>query len=141
MADESTYDMWKYTYGLTSTGGVALLIYEHIVTFDNEINLFWRGKLNAASILFIANRYLALLTNVGELPWIPWIDPSSSESCVTQFYLLGTIGALQYIPWAAFSALRAYVLSQQSWTAALSVFVLSAGPLVYFLVPTASLCY
>ncbi|KAI0794744.1 hypothetical protein C8Q74DRAFT_1250389 [Fomes fomentarius] len=141
MADQSTIDSWNYTYGLMSTGGVALLIYEHIITFHHEINLFWRGKFNAASILFIANRYLVLISNTGALPWLPWIDSSSSESCRVQFYLLGTIGALQCIPWAALSALRAYVLSQQNWTAALSVFVLSAGPLVYSLVLTESLCY
>ena len=39
----------------------VLLIFDHLVTFDREVWLFWTGKLSGASILFFLNRYLNLV--------------------------------------------------------------------------------
>ena len=36
-------------------------MYEHIVTFGFEIQLFWGREVTGAAILFFANRYLALV--------------------------------------------------------------------------------
>ena len=38
----------------------ALIFYEYIITFGQEVELFWRGKLTGAVILFMANRYFSL---------------------------------------------------------------------------------
>lgn len=57
---------------------VALLVYEFILTFDSEINLFWKGAhLSGPSILFIMNRYLTLASQaLGATP-----VPFSVEVC------------------------------------------------------------
>ena len=39
-------------------------MYEYVITFDREVQLFWRGKWTGASILFFLNRYLGLLSPV-----------------------------------------------------------------------------
>lgn len=38
----------------------ALLAYEYIITFDQEVDLFWRRKKTGATVLFVATRYMAL---------------------------------------------------------------------------------
>ena len=38
---------------------VALLAYDSILTFEDEVELIWRRKLSIASAVFIANRIAA----------------------------------------------------------------------------------
>ncbi|OJT04662.1 hypothetical protein TRAPUB_4598, partial [Trametes pubescens] len=42
-------------------GVVALLVYEYIITLDQELGLFWRRKKTGATVLFLSNRYITLL--------------------------------------------------------------------------------
>ena len=46
---------------------IALLVYEYLITFSAEVDLFWRRKPTAASVLFFANRYMVLINNVMDL--------------------------------------------------------------------------
>lgn len=42
-----------------------LLIYDYLITFDREVDLFWAStSLTAAPILFYTTRYLGLLSTV-----------------------------------------------------------------------------
>ena len=41
----------------------AFFIYEYLITFDREVNLFWSRPKSVATVLFIANRYAFLLSN------------------------------------------------------------------------------
>ena len=36
------------------------LVYDHLLTFDREVELFWKGKVNTATVLFFLNRYIVL---------------------------------------------------------------------------------
>ena len=40
---------------------IALLCYDYVVTFDQEISVIWQRKWTGATWLFISNRYAALL--------------------------------------------------------------------------------
>ena len=40
---------------------VALIIYEYLVTFSTEVQLFWAGGVTGASVLFFVNRYMQLV--------------------------------------------------------------------------------
>ena len=48
------------------------VIYEQFITFDQEVDLFWKRKFTGATALFLANRYLILVVNIyamlGALP-------------------------------------------------------------------------
>ncbi|KAI0778846.1 hypothetical protein BD413DRAFT_119713 [Trametes elegans] len=44
----------------------VLLAYEYLVTFDREVNLFWRRRFTGASVLFLLNRYLPLSVTILE---------------------------------------------------------------------------
>ncbi|KAF8887425.1 hypothetical protein CPB85DRAFT_1335370 [Mucidula mucida] len=43
---------------------IALLIYEHLLTFDQEIALIWPSKWNVTKILYLLTRYLPMLDAV-----------------------------------------------------------------------------
>lgn len=46
---------------------IAFLGFEYLVTFDREVELFWKRKFTGASVLFLLNRYLPLLTVILDL--------------------------------------------------------------------------
>nr|VWO99384.1 G protein beta subunit Gib2 [Ganoderma boninense] len=54
-----------FTANLITVGIAALVGYDYLLTVERESRLFWRRKVNTATILFFANRYLALLYYVG----------------------------------------------------------------------------
>ena len=39
---------------------LVLVIFEHLITIDREIDLFWKNKFSGSATLFLANRYLIL---------------------------------------------------------------------------------
>ncbi|KAG2358394.1 hypothetical protein BDR07DRAFT_1379442 [Suillus spraguei] len=47
--------------------GNSILIYDHIVTLPEEITLIWRRPKALSAILFLLNRYVALLSNISAL--------------------------------------------------------------------------
>lgn len=48
----------------------ALLAFEHTITFGSEVELFWKQKWTGSSIIFLLNRYLVLLYNCLNIPFI-----------------------------------------------------------------------
>ncbi len=42
----------------------GLVVYEYMITFGREVELFWTGRLTGAAILFFFNRYLSLVVDV-----------------------------------------------------------------------------
>lgn len=51
------------------------MVYEYIITFSEEVQLFWRRKPTGAIVLFLLNRYLLLFAIL--MPWIP----ATAEVC------------------------------------------------------------
>ena len=39
----------------------ALIFFEHLITVDREIDLFWKHKFSIPAALFLTNRYLILV--------------------------------------------------------------------------------
>ncbi|PPR07697.1 hypothetical protein CVT24_003195 [Panaeolus cyanescens] len=48
----------KYFQG----GAYAMLVYDHVLTLDEEVESIWKQKFSAATILFLLNRYGTLLS-------------------------------------------------------------------------------
>ena len=46
---------------IPSTTVQALLLYEYLVTFDQEVELFWKRSFTGASALFFLNRYFTII--------------------------------------------------------------------------------
>ncbi|EIW58126.1 uncharacterized protein TRAVEDRAFT_148174, partial [Trametes versicolor FP-101664 SS1] len=105
---------------------MALLAYEFLITFDQEVEMFWVRKMTGASVLFLSNRYLLLLGYI--LVMCEYI-PMSDTSCAQMVKAQSVIHFLQYLPWAAFSGLRAFALNGQSWPLPTLIFLLSLMPM------------
>ncbi len=43
---------------------IAFIFYEYIITFTEEVELFWRRGSSGATFLFMTNRYLVLAINI-----------------------------------------------------------------------------
>lgn len=57
---------------------VVLCWYEHIVTLGEEVRCVWKKRISAASVLFMLNRYLTLVSSlVSVVLLLPW--PSFPE--------------------------------------------------------------
>lgn len=49
----------------------VLLIYDHVITFDQEVSRIWRPKWTGATVLFVLNRYLGLSLALMNLVLVP----------------------------------------------------------------------
>ncbi|KAI0635104.1 hypothetical protein C8Q77DRAFT_1105834 [Trametes polyzona] len=124
-----------YTYNLTFLGAVAWLCWEYVITLDREVALVWKRKVNSASIIFFLNRYIMLVQFIIQLPISFTI---SDEVCVVINRVLAVFSVAPYFVWAAFSALRAYAMSNRTWPIAVLVFLLSITPAGYNIVDALS---
>ncbi|EJF58777.1 hypothetical protein BD309DRAFT_1019524 [Dichomitus squalens] len=67
---------WDELMNQCSAAMLALFVYDFLITFDDEVNLFWLPRrLNGPSILFLLNRYLAQTVQI--YGWMPM--PTTSE--------------------------------------------------------------
>ncbi|KAG2063758.1 hypothetical protein BDR04DRAFT_1111164 [Suillus decipiens] len=65
----------------TILAGNSILIYDHMVTLPEEITFIWRRPKMLSAMLFLLNRYFALLCNISSLVlnFVPLSDESCSE--------------------------------------------------------------
>ena len=53
-------------YGMRSRGPLkyrkAFLVFDHLITLAQEVDLFWKPKLSGAGVIFLLNRYIVLIT-------------------------------------------------------------------------------
>lgn len=54
--------MLHYIYTCIDAKNAAVLIYDHLLTFSEEIRVIWPTRLTSTKLLFILNRYVSLAT-------------------------------------------------------------------------------
>ncbi|KAL1938181.1 hypothetical protein VTO73DRAFT_11825 [Trametes versicolor] len=97
----------------------ALVLYEYIITFGDEVNLFWMRKKTGASWLFFIVRYLAMLFYVF-LTAVAYA-PMSEKWCFVNLSTCNT--GRQHLPAPPFSGLRALALTGMNWWVGSSAFL------------------
>ncbi|TFK80906.1 hypothetical protein K466DRAFT_441987, partial [Polyporus arcularius HHB13444] len=114
---------------------VVLFIYDAFITLDREVAYFWTESIHgAARVLFFANKWITMMFYVMVMVQLAYL-PSDQDCGIivdvrrcSWFQLaLQAVKILQVVPAAAFSALRAYVLSR-SKLLGLLVLALSLAP-------------
>ncbi|KAI0704472.1 hypothetical protein C8T65DRAFT_741036 [Cerioporus squamosus] len=122
----SLYVGARYNYS-SSIAAAVLLIYDYLITFNREVELFWTSpNITAAPLLFYTTRYLGLLSVI-----LTRVKGSPAVSLETNFFcrVLVKIGSIvdyfQVLPVGIFSALRVFALSKGNWWISLLVFMLS----------------
>ncbi|RPD59900.1 hypothetical protein L227DRAFT_625650 [Lentinus tigrinus ALCF2SS1-6] len=118
--------------------GATLIFWEYLALLPQEIDLFWKGRLSVASVLFLSNRYLSLLTEIlqttnptSDQVVLGLVKSESDVGNVGQGNAYQTISILPYIPWAVFSALRTSALCppRLKWLLGIFVLFLSSVPI------------
>ncbi|RPD59051.1 hypothetical protein L227DRAFT_601692 [Lentinus tigrinus ALCF2SS1-6] len=130
-----------YNQDYCITASAVLFIYDTIVTFDREVGCFWNSKTSGAALLFFTNKYLTVATFV--FSFVAFNGSIFTDQALVHFTICASfqqagnvVILLQMLPSAAFSTLRAYVLSK-SKLLGLLVFALSMAPVAANLVPYA----
>ena len=63
----------------------AFLGYEHLITFDTEVTLYWKKQFSGASVLFFANRYLTLMWAIATAASPFYTSPKVSDKVSALF--------------------------------------------------------
>ncbi|KAI0077981.1 hypothetical protein K474DRAFT_1674449 [Panus rudis PR-1116 ss-1] len=121
------------TYAFAIVAPVALIIYDHLLTLDQEIACIWRRKMSFPSLLCLFNRYMllfnALITGLKMTPWSGAINSSKRYMQPLTAVLLDTNprwpGQCSYKS-IAFSALRVYAIRQRSLFPAVLILLVNA---------------
>jgi len=105
--DIMTHDELAAKYMLLVS--ITLLIYDHVLTMDDEITFLWRSKFGVAPAIVIVNRYLVL----GELSidlYELFGGPHSLLFCEAWTGFQGYLSVLSYMSIHALVALRVHAL-------------------------------
>ncbi|KZT08804.1 uncharacterized protein LAESUDRAFT_648695, partial [Laetiporus sulphureus 93-53] len=58
----------------------TLVLFEHIVTFSDEVHVIWRARLTTVMVMFVLNRYLLMIRVVSNaLTVSSWHTPLVSH--------------------------------------------------------------
>ncbi|KZT70565.1 hypothetical protein DAEQUDRAFT_174037 [Daedalea quercina L-15889] len=102
----------------------SMLLYDYILTFSSEVELFWHRPTKALSgtVIFMLNRVVALgLLILGN------VDTDLTQYTYGSCKYVGladvSIELLAYALWAAVSAIRVHALTKRNWL--LSIFTLA----------------
>ncbi|KAI0709733.1 hypothetical protein C8Q76DRAFT_785657 [Earliella scabrosa] len=126
----------RYTYNLGILSATAILLYDTIITYENEFQLLWQRKIGIVALLHVFNRYTRILAYVSSVALFPKLSDNVCQIIGT-FQEVAAIAP--YIPLALFAAFRAYALSSRNLVLTIVVLVLNIvfiAPNVYFLFPT-----
>lgn len=86
---------------------LCLVIYEFIITFEQEVSCIWTRKLTATSLLLLFTRWTMVLSEV--IVWIPF-----DSACVAYYTIRQLLFFFAYAQVALLSGLRVYALWHNS---------------------------
>jgi len=73
-------DYYSTTTKYVGLAGFTILVWDHIITFSDEVEYIWKGRKGIAVYLFLLNRYLIPLSFIVNL-WAYFRTTWSLESC------------------------------------------------------------
>ncbi|KAI0738703.1 hypothetical protein C8Q80DRAFT_1206965 [Daedaleopsis nitida] len=108
-----------------------MFFHDYIITFGQEVELFWRAKVSGGTVIFFSSRYLCLIVTIYTMMINFNMSNAylSTASCVAVQKSNFVLYLLLYVPWAAFSALRAHALCRNR-PVTVSVLLLAMGTVV-----------
>ncbi|KAG2340673.1 hypothetical protein BDR05DRAFT_915442 [Suillus weaverae] len=72
----------------------ALIVYDHVITFDQEVDLFWTGRRDASRFLYLSIRYLGLIqTFISVYQHLHVSEPTVFKALLIGNVTLITLGA------------------------------------------------
>ncbi|EMD37429.1 hypothetical protein CERSUDRAFT_123397 [Gelatoporia subvermispora B] len=132
MSDPALVSPSAYNESFTVSQAVVLafavvIVYDHFITFSNEVRLIWGRKLSSVTLLFYANRWAALVWALLQICVLfELLSPASF--CVTQGIVSDTLVIILLAIWSLFSAIRTHAVSLGNWWLTGSVLILTMAP-------------
>ncbi|KAI1782330.1 hypothetical protein LXA43DRAFT_957545, partial [Ganoderma leucocontextum] len=118
---------YLYTSINCGTAVCALLVYDWLLCLSQEVRFIWnwRSGVTISSLLYVISRYMMLVYSFLSLATI---HPMSDLSCRADVWAQTAIEVLCLITFSAFSALRAYALSNRNTWLAVIIVLLALPP-------------
>lgn len=106
----------------------ALVIYESLITFDDEVSLVWQKRWTVTSALLLASRWSLFVLTVAGL--LSLLAPVTLVSCKGVRIVEQSFALFSYLQLALFGALRASALWNFNQAMFSSLFVLGSTPFI-----------
>ncbi|KAJ3904003.1 hypothetical protein F5879DRAFT_107753 [Lentinula edodes] len=108
-----------YASRYASLAASVIIVYDHLITLDNEFDLIWKSSWSIGKGLFIINRYYSLASvvanNYGDcflgIPHTPIVDTSPSQLQLS-LEQLSLIQGLRYYHWQGWTGLIACMIAE-----------------------------
>ncbi|GJE92490.1 hypothetical protein PsYK624_086440 [Phanerochaete sordida] len=96
--------------------GITALVYDHLLTLDQEIDLIWRGRPGFVSLIFLVNRYLVPCILIVDVYEQSGVTPSSKLFCQVWTVLQSYLTLASFMLIHAIVAIRVFALHNgRSW--------------------------
>ncbi|KZT05401.1 uncharacterized protein LAESUDRAFT_727048 [Laetiporus sulphureus 93-53] len=129
--EEAVLLQTAYTYAYCYLATTALIFFEYIVTFSEEVHVVWGTRLTIVTVIFALNRYMLMVQGVSSaLNPVWWHTPLfiDCHSCDAVTVLNSVVTNVLEAVAASFSAFRTYAISGRQIAPALLVLLLGLAP-------------
>ncbi|KAJ3485911.1 hypothetical protein NLI96_g4614 [Meripilus lineatus] len=110
---------------ILATSSLALLVYDHLLTFPTEVQLIWRRKFSVVTILFLLVRYFTLVSKVVYVACM--MGEWSTEEYARLEIVNDALAILGGIGVYGFNILRIYALWDKNRRLALLIAIVGYG--------------
>jgi len=110
-------------YNYIQVSSIAVLAFDYLLTFSDEVEFVWNGKLNPVPFLFYINRYLPFFDGALHITNQFLFDPSVS-TCHTLFHMYGWLTVFGYLIANSIVVLRTYAIWENRRDVGFSLFTL-----------------
>ncbi|EPT04769.1 hypothetical protein FOMPIDRAFT_1021627 [Fomitopsis schrenkii] len=115
-----------YVVNCCGAAATALLVFDYVLTLEEEVEYIWSSGNSLYVLLFFANRFAMLGMAVGSvLGMVPWY---SIVSCTVVNWALAGFQIFTLLLWAVISTLRVYAVSNRDWGFTLLTLCLGLTP-------------
>ncbi|OSX58739.1 hypothetical protein POSPLADRAFT_1151573 [Postia placenta MAD-698-R-SB12] len=114
-----------------TVSSTALVLYEHVATFSQEVQLMWFAKTSLATVLFFINRYVLLLSATLSMLEVFNVSRNARKVLLVS---QGICVIVSLATWAAFVMLRVYVMTARKWLPTILSLLLGLVPFAVNLV-------
>jgi len=105
--------------------GMMILLWDHILTFPDEVQLIWKARLSSAKVLFLVNRYMVPFTMIVQTHEFSGLEGYLSLACCKAWYAIGvSVGTLSIATTNFLILLRLWVIWDRSPRLVLSTLTL-----------------
>ncbi|PCH44009.1 hypothetical protein WOLCODRAFT_77199 [Wolfiporia cocos MD-104 SS10] len=104
---------------------LVLVLYEHLITSDQDVTFVWNYQLTGTTALLFLNRFILIISCVSNI--LASLNFSTEQSCSATSKLVLDLSPV------GFSALRAYAITNRGWHWAMLVLLtgsISAGAVI-----------